>query len=86
MDQFPYFVGIVISFFYRIGNAATFKQFPMIFQDSPRKRQVLLVWTAAIGAPFGPLYLIFNFLPNRSGITIIFWINAFFICPVCYVH
>ena len=39
IDQFPYFVGIVmlIFFFTGIGNAATFKQFPMIFSDSPRK-------------------------------------------------
>ena len=65
MDQFPYFVGIVmlIFFFTGIGNAATFKQFPMIFSDSPRKAAGVIGWTAAIAA-FGPF--VFNVLISTS--------------------
>lgn len=65
MDQFPYFVGIImlIFFFTGIGNAATFKQFPMIFSDSPRKAAGVIGWTAAIAA-FGPF--VFNVLISTS--------------------
>jgi NNP family nitrate/nitrite transporter-like MFS transporter len=65
IDQFPYFVGIVmlIFFFTGIGNAATFKQFPMIFSDSPRKAAGVIGWTAAIAA-FGPF--VFNVLISTS--------------------
>lgn len=61
MDQFSIFVTIVmlIFFFTGIGNAATFKQFPMIFSDSPRKAAGVIGWTAAIAA-FGPF--VFNVL------------------------
>lgn len=65
MDQFPYFIAIVmlIFFFTGIGNAATFKQFPMIFSDSPRKAAGVIGWTAAIAA-FGPF--VFNVLITTS--------------------
>lgn len=65
MSQFPYFVAIVmlIFFFTGIGNAATFKQFPMIFSDSPRKAAGVIGWTAAIAA-FGPF--VFNVLITSS--------------------
>jgi len=39
IEQFPVFVTIIllIFFFTGVGNAATFKQFPIIFSDSPRR-------------------------------------------------
>ena len=83
IDQFPYFVGIVmlIFFFTGIGNAATFKQFPMIFSDSPRKAAGVIGWTAAIAA-FGPF--VFNVLISTSksisGDARLFFGLMLFIC------
>jgi MFS transporter, NNP family, nitrate/nitrite transporter len=65
MEQFPWFVGLVmvIFFFTGIGNAATFRQFPIIFSDSPRKAAGVIGWTAAVAA-FGPF--IYNILIGQS--------------------
>lgn len=93
MEQFPWFVGIVmvIFFFTGVGNAATFRQYPIIFSDSPRKAAGVIGWTAAIAA-FGPF--IYNIFIGQSieltGTAIPFfviigvitvwatWINWFF--------
>lgn len=64
-DQFQGFLFIVLAifFFTGIGNAATFKQFPVIFSDSPRKAAGVIGWTAAVAA-FGPF--MFNVLITQS--------------------
>ncbi|WP_042721891.1 MFS transporter [Flavobacterium sp. B17] len=64
-DQFEGFLFIVLAifFFTGIGNAATFKQFPVIFSDSPRKAAGVIGWTAAVAA-FGPF--VFNVLITQS--------------------
>lgn len=85
MDQFPYFVIIVmlIFFFTGLGNASTFKQYPMIFADSPRKAAGVIGWTSAIAA-FGPF--IFNMLITVSrsltGNTKLFFWWVLFVCVV----
>jgi NNP family nitrate/nitrite transporter-like MFS transporter len=55
LDQFPTFVALMllIFFFTGIGNAATFRQYPIIFSHSPRQGAGVLGWTAAIAA-YGP--------------------------------
>ena len=55
VDQFPWFAGIMfgIFFFTGIGNAATFRQFPIIFQHNQRQAAGVIGWTAAIAA-YGP--------------------------------
>ena len=55
LNQFPTFVAImlVLFFFTGIGNAATFRQYPIIFSASPRQGAGVLGWTAAIAA-YGP--------------------------------
>lgn len=55
MEQFPLFVIIMLSlfFFTGIGNAATFRQFPIIFGRNPRQAAGVIGWTAAIAA-YGP--------------------------------
>lgn len=65
MDQFPMFVTIIllIFFFTGVGNASTFKQYPIIFSDSPRKAAGVIGWTSAIAA-FGPF--VFNVLITQS--------------------
>jgi NNP family nitrate/nitrite transporter-like MFS transporter len=44
---------LVIFFITGVGNAATFRQYPIIFAHSPRQGAGVLGWTAAIAA-YGP--------------------------------
>ncbi|HET9063777.1 MAG TPA: nitrate/nitrite transporter [Candidatus Binatia bacterium] len=55
LDQFPWFVGVmlVLFFFTGIGNAATFRQFPVIFAHSPRQAAGVIGFTAGVAA-YGP--------------------------------
>lgn len=55
MDQFPMFVAVMLGmfFFTGIGNAATFRQYPVIFSHSPRQAAGVIGFTAAIAA-YGP--------------------------------
>lgn len=55
MDSFPMFVGVMLGmfFFAGIGNAATFRQYPIIFGHNPRQAAGVIGWTAAIAA-YGP--------------------------------
>ena len=61
-----FLTGMLLLFFFAgVGNAATFKQMPMIFP--PRQAGGVIGWTAAIAA-FGPF--IFSFTMNKlSGST-----------------
>lgn len=54
-DQFPMFVAVMLGmfFFTGIGNAATFRQYPVIFAHSPRQAAGVIGFTAAIAA-YGP--------------------------------
>jgi MFS transporter, NNP family, nitrate/nitrite transporter len=55
LDQFPMFVGLMLSlfFFTGMGNAATFRQYPIIFGHNPRQAAGVIGWTAAVAA-YGP--------------------------------
>lgn len=55
LGQFPAFLSIMLAifFFTGIGNAATFRQYPIIFSHSPRQAAGVIGFTAAIAA-FGP--------------------------------
>ncbi len=55
LDTFPYFVATMLGlfFFSGIGNASTFRQYPIIFGHSPRQAAGVLGWTAAVAA-YGP--------------------------------
>ena len=55
MEQFPMFVAVMLGlfFFTGIGNAGTFRQYPIIFGENPRQAAGVLGWTAAIAA-YGP--------------------------------
>ncbi|MFN8258071.1 MAG: MFS transporter [Bacteroidales bacterium] len=55
MEEFPIFVTIMLClfFFTGVGNAATFRQFPIIFGKNPRQAAGVIGWTAAIAA-YGP--------------------------------
>jgi NNP family nitrate/nitrite transporter-like MFS transporter len=66
LDQFSFFVSLMLFIFFLtgIGNASTFRQFPIIFSHSPRQGAGVLGWTAAVAA-YGPF--IFSLL---IGLTI----------------
>jgi NNP family nitrate/nitrite transporter-like MFS transporter len=55
VEQFPYFVAVmlIIFLFAGIGNAATFRQYPIIFAHNPRQGAGVIGWTAAVAA-YGP--------------------------------
>ena len=57
LDQFPYFVGLMLLIFLLtgVGNASTFRQYPIIFSHSPRQGAGVIGWTAAIAA-YGPFF------------------------------
>jgi len=65
LEQFPMFVFIMLWIFLMsgIGNAATFRQYPIIFAFSPRQGAQILGWTGAWAA-YGPF--IFSFLIGAS--------------------
>ncbi|MFZ1729842.1 MAG: nitrate/nitrite transporter [Bacteroidota bacterium] len=55
LDSFPMFVtGMLVLFFFSgVGNASTFRQFPVIFSHSARQGAGVIGWTASIAA-YGP--------------------------------
>ncbi len=65
LDQFPLFVGLMLGlfFFSGVGNASTFRQYPIIFAHSPRQGAQVLGWTGAVAA-YGPF--IFSMLIGKS--------------------
>ncbi|GJQ21966.1 MAG: nitrate/nitrite transporter [Bacteroidia bacterium] len=67
-DQFPAFVAVmlVLFLFSGIGNASTFRQYPIIFSHSARQGAGVLGWTAAVAA-YGPF--IFSTLIGLSITT-----------------
>jgi NNP family nitrate/nitrite transporter-like MFS transporter len=73
MDQFPMFVAVMLGifFFTGIGNAATFRQFPIVFQHNPRQAAGVIGWTAAVAA-FGPFIFAMLILTsiNTTGSSI----------------
>ncbi len=64
-DQFGTFVGLMLTlfFFTGMGNAATFRQYPIIFGHNPRQAAGVIGWTAAVAA-YGPF--IFSMLISWS--------------------
>jgi NNP family nitrate/nitrite transporter-like MFS transporter len=55
MAEFPMFVTVMLGmfFFTGMGNAATFRQYPVIFGHNRRQAAGVIGWTAAIAA-YGP--------------------------------
>lgn len=77
LEQFPMFVGVIflMFFFTGVGNAGTFRQYPIIFADNQRQAAGVIGWTAAIAA-FGPF--IFSKLIG-GNLTLNGTVNQFFI-------
>lgn len=76
VESFPYFVAIMLFFFFLtgIGNASTFRQFPIIFSHSSRQGAGVLGWTAAVAA-YGPFIfsLLIGFAISETGSAVPFF-------------
>jgi NNP family nitrate/nitrite transporter-like MFS transporter len=77
LDQFPAFVAImlVLFFFTGMGNASTFRQYPIIFADNPRQGAGVIGWTAAVAA-YGPFLfstLIGSSITNTGSPKVFFY-------------
>jgi NNP family nitrate/nitrite transporter-like MFS transporter len=79
LDQFPYFVGLMLFIFFLtgIGNASTFRQFPIIFSHSPRQGAGVLGFTAAVAA-YGPFIfsILIGYTISQTGSAGYFFIGA----------
>ena len=90
VDQFPYFVGVMLAIFFLsgVGNASTFRQYPLIFSHSPRQGAGVLGWTAAVAA-YGPFIfsMLIGFTITRTGSpTIFFAALAFYYVLATFVN
>ncbi len=79
LESFPTFVWTMLAIFLftGIGNASTFRQYPIIFKHSPRQGAQVLGWTGAVAA-YGPF--LFSSLIGKSisatGSAVTFFVGA----------
>lgn len=90
MEQFPLFIGIMMMlfFFTGVGNAATFRQYPIVFKHNPRQAAGVIGWTAAIAA-YGPFIFsiaIGFFIGNLGNATGFFWILGTFLILATFIN
>lgn len=84
LDSFPLFVTLMLSlfFFSGMGNASTFRQFPVIFSHSPRQGAQVLGWTGAVAAygPFAFSSLVgMSITVTGSAVAFIVAVGAFYL-------
>lgn len=77
LDQFPLFVTLMLVLFFisGVGNASTFRQFPIIFADNPRQGAGVIGWTASVAA-YGPFIfstLIGSSITNTGSPVVFFY-------------
>ncbi|NUM88951.1 MAG: NarK/NasA family nitrate transporter [Bdellovibrionales bacterium] len=77
LDQFPMFLGVMLFLFLMagIGNASTFRQFPIAFAYSPRQGAGVLGWSGAWAA-YGPFIfssLIGTSIAKTGDVRSFFW-------------
>lgn len=79
LDSFPLFVAfmLLMFFFSGVGNASTFRQYPVIFAHSPRQAAGVIGWTAAVAA-YGPFLfsLLIGWSISATGSATMFFIFA----------
>ena len=85
LAQFPFFVGLMLAmfFFTGVGNAATFRQYPVIFAHSPRQAAGVIGFTAAIAA-YGPFIFstLIGWSKSITGNTKPFFIGLMIYCMI----
>ncbi|MBK8920890.1 MAG: NarK/NasA family nitrate transporter [Saprospirales bacterium] len=90
MEQFPGFVMLMLGifFFTGIGNASTFRQYPIIFAYNARQAAGVIGFTAAVAA-YGPF--VFSLLIGKSisltgGAATFFWGAIAFFALACWIN
>jgi NNP family nitrate/nitrite transporter-like MFS transporter len=82
VEQFPMFLYTMLFLFFitGMGNAATFRQYPIIFGHNPRQAAGVIGFTAAVAA-FGPFIFSTSVssVMNATGNA-----NLFFLCIACF--
>jgi NNP family nitrate/nitrite transporter-like MFS transporter len=88
LDQFPAFVWVMLAmfFFTGIGNAATFRQYPVIFSHSPRQAAGVIGFTAAIAA-YGPFLFstLIGWIKTSTGSAKPFFVGLLAYCVLATV-
>lgn len=84
IEQFPMFLYLMLFLFFitGMGNAATFRQYPIVFGHNPRQAAGVIGFTAAVAA-FGPFIFatsVSAFISNTGNANGFFYVlTAFFI-------
>lgn len=85
VEAFPGFVALMLLLFLAsgMGNASTFRQYPVIFGHSPRQGAQVLGWTAAVAA-YGPFFFasLLGLSTSRTGSTAPFFVGLIAYCAV----
>jgi NNP family nitrate/nitrite transporter-like MFS transporter len=88
LDQFPAFVWVMLGLFFctGVGNAATFRQYPVIFSHSPRQGAGVIGFTAAIAA-YGPFLFstLIGWSKTSLGSAKAFFIGLMVFCVIATV-
>jgi NNP family nitrate/nitrite transporter-like MFS transporter len=79
VESFPYFVALMVAIFILagVGNASTFRQYPLIFAHSARQGAGVLGWTGAVAA-YGPFVfaILIGTSITRTGSAAAFFAGA----------
>ena len=90
LAQFPMFVWVMLWIFLMagIGNAATFRQYPIVFAFSPRQGAQILGWTGAWAAygPFVFSVLIGAAITAYGNAKIFFWGTILFYSIATWIN
>ena len=85
LDQFSAFVWVMLGLFFctGVGNAATFRQYPVIFSHSPRQGAGVIGFTAAIAA-YGPFLfsMLIGWSKTSLGSAKAFFIGLLVFCVI----
>jgi NNP family nitrate/nitrite transporter-like MFS transporter len=85
LDQFPMFVWVMLGMFFctGVGNAATFRQYPVIFSHSPRQGAGVIGFTAAVAA-YGPFLFstLIGWTKTSLGSAKVFFVGLMVFCLI----
>jgi NNP family nitrate/nitrite transporter-like MFS transporter len=85
VERFPWFVAIMLGMFFctGVGNAATFRQYPLIFAHSPRQGAGVIGFTAAVAA-YGPFVfsLLIGWAASATGSARPFFLGLLAYCAL----
>jgi len=88
LAQFPMFVYVMLWIFLMTGinNAATFRQYPIVFAYSPTQGAQILGWTAAWAA-FGPFIVtsLIGMSITKTGSAVTYFVGAIIYYAYCFI-